>query len=143
MTNNNWYKFVGVINFFGVYPDFVYPIFENDGKYYFQRCENCTIKSFNEIKDNLFLKMVLFMDSNVSMSIKIKSEYLIGDEPVIAFQLDKNNYFISDSTNFIPFISNFDTEDEILREEIDTLLDKINFKKNQEKKKRKLLNNLS
>ena len=69
---NNCYKFIGVINFFGVYPDFVYPIFEKDGKYYFQKTHNSMITSFNEIKDDLRINMIIFLDKDTTKFINIK-----------------------------------------------------------------------
>lgn len=130
----NSYKFVGVINFFGVYPDFIYPIFENNGKYYFQKTDNTLITSFNEIKDSLRINMINFLDKNTTKFINIKDEYCIGDEAVVAFQTDTDQFLISDTSSFVSFISKFVTEDHILIEQIDTFLDNIKRKKHVKKK---------
>lgn len=131
---NNYYKFVGVINFFGLYPDFVYPIFERDGKYYFQKTRNTLITSFNEIKDNLRINMINFLDKETTKFINIKESYSIEDEAVVAFQTDKNEFLISDTSSFVSFISSFVTEDHILIEEIDGFLDNVKRKKLTKKK---------
>ena len=131
---NNCYKFVGVINFFGVCPDFVYPIFKKDDKYYFQKTNNTIITSFNEIKDNLRINMINFLDKDTTKFINIKNEYYIGNEAVVAFQTDKNEFLISDTSSFVSFISKFVTEDHILIEEIDTFLDNVKRKKLMKKK---------
>ena len=135
MENNNYYyKFVGVINFFGVCPDFVYPIFERDSKYFFQKTNNTIITSFNEIKDNLRINMIRFLDKDTTKFINIKDSYSVGDESVVAFQIDKNNFLISDVSYFVSFISKFVTEDHILIEEIGSFLDTVNRKKLMKKK---------
>lgn len=126
---NNCYKFVGVINFFGVCPDFVYPIFEKEGKYYFQKTSNTLIISFNEIKDNLRTKMINFLDKETTKFINIKDGYYIGNEAVVAFQTDIDEFLISDTSYFVSFISKFVTEDHILIEEIDAFLDNVKRKK--------------
>lgn len=137
MNNNSSYKLVGILNLYGVYPDFVYPVFKKDDKYYFQCSENCLIKSFKEIKEKFYIQMIKLLDINKETSMT-KKEYSVGEEQIIAFQINKDNFLISNSTDFVPFISNFDTDDHILREEIDSFLYKVNNMKNN--KKRILLN---
>lgn len=34
-SDGNQYKLVGTMNMFDIVPDFVYPVFESQGKYYF------------------------------------------------------------------------------------------------------------
>lgn len=130
---NDCYKFIGVINFFGVCPDFVYPIFENDGKYYFQKTNYTIITSFSEIKDTLHINMINFLDEDITMFINIKNQYYVGEEAIVAFQANSNKFFVSNTSSFVSFISKFTTDDHILREEIDTFLDSV--------KRRKLINN--
>ena len=49
-NKENRYKLIGTMNMFGIVPDFVYPIFENNGKYYFENSYNSLeIDSFYEI----------------------------------------------------------------------------------------------
>lgn len=136
MQNNDFYKLVGTINIFGLYPDFVYPIFEKDNKYYFSCSKNNIITYFKEITKNLY--KVNFLNTNCVKFANIQEKYPVGDKIIIAFQTNKNNFFISDINNFIPFINNFDTDDHILIEEIDNFLDEINLNNHQIKKKRKI-----
>lgn len=124
MQNNNSYKLVGVINPFGVVSEFVYPIFENNNKYYFQSSENNTIKSFREIPKPLHKKMIHFFNDEYINSLNINKTYVIGDEKIIAFEINKGCFYISNVTDFIPFIENFDTDDHILMEEICDFLNK-------------------
>lgn len=117
-----------------MYPDFVYPIFEKDCKYYFQKTNNTLITSFNEIKDELRIKMINFLDKDITKFINIKNYYCVGNEAVVAFQTDVNEFLISDTSSFVSFISKFVTEDHILIEQIDIFLDRVNRKKLIKKK---------
>lgn len=137
MMNNDCYKLVGTINLFGVCPEFVYPIFERNGKYYFQCSNNATISSFKEIVENLYEKMIRFFDANDVIYMNIKKDYTIGDEIVIAFQINRNKLLVSDVDSFVPFIKDFDTDDHILTEEIDEFLSKVNFRNTIIKKREK------
>lgn len=138
MEDNNYYKFVGVINFFGIYPDFVCPVFEKNGKYFFQRLENGIVTSFKEIKEEIYLMMIRFLD--VSKFKNINMKHFVGSKQIVAFQLDKNNFFIGDIDAVASLISTFETDDNILREEIDIFLDKVNRRNNSIKIKEKHLN---
>jgi len=129
------YKFVGIINPFDIYPDFVYPIFEKNGKYYFQKTNNTSITVFNEIKDNFRIEKIYLLNNEIASYINIKDQYSVGDEAIVAFQLEKDKIIISDIANFISYIKDFVTDDHILIEKIDTLLDCVNRKKNKLKKK--------
>lgn len=133
MKKDDFYRFVGIINFFGVCPDFVYPIFEKDDELYFAQSENGIITSFKKIAEKLYIKMVRFIDIKSIELINVKEGYSIGDETVVAFQLDKNEFFISNVAGFIPFINEFDSDDVILKEEIDEFLDKVRIKKTLKK----------
>lgn len=134
MTNNNNYKLVGTINIFGIYPDFVYPVFENNGKHYFQHSENNIIDYFIEASKNKRFNIIRY--SEIDSNMNIKDIYTIGDKPIFAFQTDKSNIFISELDNFIEFISNIETEDYVLIEQISEFIDEVNLRKIQTKKKK-------
>lgn len=137
IDNEDNYKFVGIMNRFGVYPDFVYPIFENNGKFYFPKASNGIIISFREIKDVNYIKKIRFLDDFEFDNLY--DYYDVGDEQVIAFQLNQKDFYISDLKSFVPFIKNYKTDDYILKEEIDVFLDIINREKNKIKVKIKTL----
>lgn len=136
-NNDDNYKFVGIMNRFGVQPDFVYPIFENDGKFYFSKSSNGIISFFREIKDINYIKKIHFLNS---FEFNYLYDYYdVGDEQIVAFQISEKDFFISDFNSFIPFIQNFKTDDYILAEEIDVFLDIVKRKKNKVKIKAKTL----
>lgn len=135
MQNN--YKFVGVINRFGIYPDFVYPVFECFGEYYIQSSNLGTIIDFKKIKKKYYLEKIKFLD--YCLFEDVKDYYIIGDKQVLGFQENESDFFISDLNKFASFIKGFYTDDEILSEEIDIILDIINQKKQFIKKKIKTI----
>ena len=131
------YKFVGVINRFGIYPDFVYPVFERFGEYYIQYSNLGTITDFKKIKKKYYLEKIKFLD--YYLFDDIKDYYIIGDEQVLGFQENESDFFVGDLNKFSSFIKEFYTDDEILSEEIDIILDIINKKKLFIKKKIKTI----
>ena len=135
MTEKIKYNLIGVISSLNECADFVRPVFESNGKYYFQYGRNGVIYTFKEIPKEFKNRITLLNQINMSTNTALKKEYTIGDDPVIALRLDKENYFLSDIHNFMLFIKEYKTDDEILKEEIDTLIDYIN----REKAKKKIL----
>lgn len=133
MQNNDIYKLVGIINIFGIYPDFVYPIFERNGKYYLQHFQSNAIDSFIETSKSKRLNMIRYLEINPN--INIKKIYTVGDKPIFAFQITKDNVFFSEIDNFVNFVSNFETDDHVLSEQISEFIDDFKQKKSLIKKK--------
>lgn len=140
MQNNNNYKLVGIIDSLSDFPDFVRPVFEKEGKHYFQYGKNGIICTFKEIPKEMSNRVLNLDDVKINTNMEIKEMYTLGDNPVICFRLNKDTYFISDIDNFVPFIKEFNTDDDILKEEIDYLIDGINRKNNEQKKRIKQRN---
>ena len=135
MTEKIKYNLIGVISSLNECADFVRPVFEYNGKYYFQYGKGGIIYTFKEIPKEFKNRITLLNNINISTNTKIKKEYIIGDDPIIALRMNKENYFLSDIHNFMLFIKEYKTDDEILKEEIDTLIDCVN----REKAKKKIL----
>ena len=134
MQNTENYKLIGVINSYNTCPDFVRPVFKKDEKYYIMKGNLGQIDTFIEIKNEIYHRITRFEELIVSTNINLKLLYQVGDMSVICFRLDKDNYFISDIDNFVPFIKKYQTDDEILKEEIDNFLYGVK-QKNKTKKK--------
>ena len=110
------YKLIGSLDIFGVLPDIIWPIFEKDGKYYFQHCENyITIEEFAEM--DYKCEEVVMIEENYP----VKRYYKLGDEPVVAFKLDNDNIFFGTFDEFNLFIKDINIEDEMLLERITRL----------------------
>lgn len=130
------YRLTRVINIFGIYPDFVYPIFEKDGKYYLQHSENNAIDNFIDISEKKRFNALPHLE--IKPNINIKDTYTLGDRPIYAFQIDKDNIFISEINDFIKFVSNFQTDDHVLTEQISEFIDKVKLRKVISRKKERI-----
>jgi len=133
MTEKIKYNLIGVIDSQYICASFVRPVFEYGGKRYFQYGKNGIISIFKEIPKEFRNRIISFDQINVSTNTDLKKEFSVGDNPVIALRLDLKNYFLSDIDNFMEFIKEYQTEDELLKEEIDILTDCVK-RKNTKKK---------
>ena len=68
------------------------------------------------------------MSAYLNTNIKLKEAYTIGDEPIICFREDKEDYFISDLNNSVTYVSNINVDDDILKEEIDAFFECVKLK---------------
>jgi len=113
------YELMGTMNMFDIAPDFVHPVFESNGKFYFQNSEDGqTIDSFYEIQGEKHLKKIRPLSNSYNMLVAIKDSYSIGSEPIVAFQVDKNIIYISDVKNFIEFTEDYKPENEIVEQQL-------------------------
>lgn len=135
MNDTNQYKLFGTINLFDLVPDFIYPIFENKGKYYFQNSYNSIeIDSFDEICGEKYISRITPLPSSFNKLINVKEYYTVGDEPLVAFQTSKEKYFIGTSDIFNEFIKDIKIEDKILSERITDFQNEIKLAKALQKK---------
>ena len=75
----NAYKLVGFINMLDIRPGFVYPVFENEGKYYFQHGVNNQLFRFVEVRADL-MDNLMPVKGNADISITLESN------PIYAYQ---------------------------------------------------------
>ncbi len=120
------YKLYGFMNLFNITPDFVYPIFENNGKYYFQNSSNYTeIEEFEQVQDN-YLKLIKPLTTTISQLVNVKEYYTIEDEPVIGFQFNPHNVYLGDPFVFYNLIEPLKhTYDDILHNQINNFQNDI------------------
>ena len=75
----NAYKLVGFINMLDMRPGFVYSVFENNGKYYFQHGINNTLFRFVEVQENVMDKLIpLTEDRDIRITLE--------SNPIYAYQ---------------------------------------------------------
>lgn len=130
------YKLIGTMNMFGIVPDFVYPIFENNGKYYFQNSYNSLeIDSFYEICEEKKISIIKPLTSSFNKLINVKEYYTIGDEPLVAFQTSEEKYFIGTGDVFCEFIKDIKIDNEILSKSINDFQKEIKLAKSLKRKK--------
>lgn len=117
------YKFVGVLNLFDVYPDFVFPIYKKDDKLFFHNGENNRIFNFDEVTNSVLDKIIYINNTDINIINNAKSVYYYDTSaPVYAFQKDEHEIFCSDLEDMILFLSRFVTEDIILKKQIDLFI---------------------
>lgn len=118
-NNKNEYKLFGTMNLFHLYPDFVLPVFENNGNYYLSNSENSIeIDSFYKIQNEKHINEIKPLTTSFNKLINIKGYYTIGDVPLVAFQIDKDKYFIGTIYTFNDFIKDIKIKDKILSQQI-------------------------
>lgn len=136
IADKNQYKLFGTMNMFDFLPDFVYPVFENNGKYYFQNSDNSIeIDSFYEICGEEHINRIRPLASSFNKLINVKEHYTVGDEPLVAFQTSEENYFIGTSDVFNEFIKDIKIENQILSKTITDFQNEIKLAKSLKKKK--------
>ena len=95
------YKFAFVVNLFDKVPDFLYPVFTKNKKYYIQEHNNKNITSFKEITNPNFLNKKINFKFGNTVGFNFKTEYSIGDEPLYSFQLNTQQIFLGNLKSFI------------------------------------------
>ena len=102
------YKLVSVLNMFCAIPGWCYPIFEKDGKHYFEDGASSQIRSFTEYRGELPKKWTTPM-KNISDSFQ--NPFKIGSNTVYAIQLTVNEFVVTDNKEkFIARLKDFDSE---------------------------------
>lgn len=122
LLNSKKYKLIGVINPDGHVPAFVYPIFENNGEWYLQL-------SSNYLEITKFYQVICpegrTLITSPNKLANIKDNYEVGDEPVIAFQANAENYFVGTYDEFIDFIKNIEIKNKKVSKKIDKFQNKV------------------
>lgn len=124
---NNTFYLAGFINTFNIIPSFVTPVFEGrDQKGYFvQYIEDnkIVLDTFLDFSDSVYLSKVGFYrisDSKyqiVDLQKQDLSQPYALEEPIFGFQTEKS-IFYGKILAFMKFLSDFETDDVFLKEEI-------------------------
>ena len=123
------YKLIGFLNMFKIIPDFVLPIFEFNGKLYFQEGEFDTIHNFSLAKESV-ANHIIPLDSNSSKYLS--SVYFdTCSKPIYAFQENENNVICGDSTFLKSFFKSYRPCNDILSSEIRDFLKDISLPKKE------------
>lgn len=111
------YILVGFINLFDMVPDFVYPVFENDGLYYFQDEENGKIIDFVLVKSSVY-PMITKIEKYKQLLCIEKVILQIGSKSVFAFQIEKSKIIFGEDVYMLEFFQKYATENKFIRKEI-------------------------
>lgn len=112
------YKLVGILDLFGVVPNFVYPVFEKNGQYYFLVCDKNfkEIERFEPVKDSCVSRIVYL--SNLKTNMFQQTDFSKNSEPIFVFQLSEDEIFVAPISEAASFFETFKTENSILKKKI-------------------------
>ena len=136
---NNIYKLIGTMDLSNtINNNFLYPIFENNGDYYFENSfDNIHIDTFEKVYGLDHLKLIEKLDEKKLLS-KPKKDYKIGDEAILVFRQNKDNIFIGTFDEFVEFYENIENKDKTLINIIDNIKEARTDSTNKEKIKIKV-----
>ena len=112
------YKLHGFLNLFDVIPDFVFPVFECDGEFFFQHGRENVVEEFIKVKMEA-LERVSKLQDGVIFSISI------GSAPVYAFQYDSTSIVYGYADYIKNKLEGFSTNDLILRKQIQNFFEDV------------------
>lgn len=140
------YHFIGVVNMFDVYPDFVFPIYENssDGGLYFHHCEEeGKIICFDAITQSVHDRITYIKDveiewldgHDIEMYVRDEQDgintvgvkkvdlnadfsFTEGKDPVYAFQEKKNKIICGFRKSMAKYLSSYETSESVLNKQI-------------------------
>lgn len=116
------YKLIGFLNLFDVVPDFVYPVFESDGLYYFQDEYHGKITDFVLVKSSVHSMITKTSEYKQILGIK-KVELGIGSRSIYSFQIEKNKVVCGEDIFMLKFFQTYTTSNKAVKKEI------VNFNK--------------
>ena len=119
------YRLIGFLNIFDIIPDFLYPIFQNKDKYYFQDGCNDKIKNFVPVKSSVYS---MIRKSNEFKEIIGESNVILTtkSDPIYAFQIESEKIVCGESKYILEFFKTYSTNDKNLKEEIEDLKKELN-----------------
>lgn len=119
MQESEKYKLVGVINQYGVVPEFVYPVFEQDGNYYIQDgADDFTIDCFELLTDEKSIKSIKPLNDFSVIYAEKKITFTIGENKLLGFDFGRNYLFLGDYNAFKHYVGNINMSDEFMKIEI-------------------------
>ena len=117
MNSREKYKLVGTMNLYKSVPDFVYAIFKRDDKYYFENSDDSLeITSFEEVIGKDQISMIESLDSKSQIG-NSKRRYYVGDEPIVAYQINEDEVFIGSAEEFFNFAEKEDIQQDFIKSE--------------------------
>lgn len=119
VSKDEGYKLVGILNMFDLIPDFIYPVFEKDGQFYFHFgiMEELKTEEFLPIKTEIHSKIVKFDNLKVNNSFE-GEVFNLETAPVFGFQTSENEVFLGHFAEMKKFLETFEAKEVFLRNEI-------------------------
>ena len=117
---HNLYKLIGFIDLFDIIPNFVYPVFEKEGRWFFQHGHQDRVEEFVEVKQSVFSRLI---PVNEWEEDKIIID--ITSNPIYAFREDADKIEYGDSYFFQKYFKYYTTRDVLLQKKIEDFLGEI------------------
>lgn len=115
------YKTYGIVNVFDIIPDFVFVVVERDGIFYFPYANELSkIKYFYNVPPSVIKRIQPF--SKFTCSKILDNELTVDSDFPFAFQVNEKDLQIGTSNELISFFSTYKTNDNILKEKIETFI---------------------
>lgn len=111
------YRLIGFLNLFSVVPDFVYPVFENDGLYYFQDEYHGKVIDFVLVKSSVHSMITKTNEYKQILGIK-KAVLEIGSKSIYSFQIEKNKIVCGEDVDMLKFFQTYTTHNKAIKKEI-------------------------
>lgn len=117
------YEFVGVVNLFDIYPDFLFPIYKNKNRFFFHNGAKNRIYNFEPVTMAIIDKIIYLDCKDVFICNKAKNKYYFEhDVPVYAFQRNRGEIFCAEAGEMVAYLKMFKTEDKILFRQINRFI---------------------
>ena len=127
------YKLIGILNVFDITPEFVYPVFEYDSRYYVQdRLSTKKIDAFELITKENFINNIQPLYKYYLTLPSRKYTYYVDDDVIMGFQLSENELFIGTKEEFIEYSKQIRVEDEFMKVELPYVIKKMKLEKEEE-----------
>lgn len=119
------YKPYGVVNVFNVIPSFVYVVLESDGEFYFphDNDDSFIVKYFHKVPSSVIKNMKPFGEFVCNQ--KPPKEITLNSDFIFAFQVNEKELQIGTSNDLISFFSTYETNNEILKKEIEDFIQEV------------------
>lgn len=113
------YEFVGVVNLFDLYPDFLFPIYKNQNWFFFHNGDKNRIYNFEPVTETIIDKIIYLDCEDVVINNRAKNKYYFEhDSPVYAFQNNIREIFCAEADEMVEYLKTFRTRDRILSKQI-------------------------
>ena len=117
------YKFVGIVNLFDIYPDFLFPIYKKGNAFFFHNGGKNRIYSFDHATKSVCKKIIFLDCQDIHITNISKKEYFfVNDMPIYAFQSSEKEIICCDLGNMIKYLNKFESEDLILTKQINRFI---------------------
>lgn len=116
------YQLVGFMVTFDIVPDFLFPVYEKNNKYYFHNGNQNRILNFVHAENDIENRIIFINDPTKDIKTSnpklLNKKYFKHDVPVYAIQCDEKEIYYDYLFEMIKFISTIKTKDTLFKKQI-------------------------